>query len=1184
MQTAIRAPGFIKVVYLVGFMPQNSFYSHDKTFMNRLSYFFRMFIPFALLLIAAAWLYGDRESANAVSQLRIRDEASVRVGAAVLSNKLESLSSDLLFLAAHSTTAAVVNRPTAENVAALADDFTVFSASKAYYDQIRWIDETGMERVRVDFRQGAPVRISNEQLQDKSKRYFFTETIKLKAGEVFVSPLDLNIEQGRIETPFKPMLRLATPVADQRGQNRGIVIVNYRGSDLLQAFVQAIGQSNAHNMLVNSDGYWLKSDSPSDEWGFMFNRPELNLAVRSPVAWRQVAHSRQGQLELDDGIWTWQAVYPLTPKRIAGASIANVADSYFWKVIQHDSTAVLKAIRRTIWLKVAAIVSLFLGVYGLACWKLADMWCLQAALKEKYRTVSDFAYDWETWVDPEGRYQYCSPSCARITGHPVQAFLDNPRLLIDLTHPGDRPYVEAHFAGHGEAEEVCQLVFRIVRPDGEISWLEHACQPVFDDRGSYRGRRASNRDITERKQIEARLVDSESYLRTIINNEPDCIKVVDAEGRLLQMNPAGMNIIEADSLEQVVGKPMANIIAPEYRNAYMAMHTRVLAGESIQMEYEIIGLKGSRRYLDTHAVPMKEAGGNVVHLAVTRDISERKQAERQLRIAAIVFESQEGMLVADADNNILRVNKAFTDVTGYSAEEVIGKNSGILHSGSQDRNFYLAMWESIAKTGKWEGEIWNRRKNGEIYPDYLTITAVKDQNGTVTHYVGTHTDITLRKAAAEEIERLAFYDPLTGLPNRRLLQDHLKLAQATSQRSGENGALLFIDLDNFKTLNDTLGHYMGDLLLKQVAERLNASVREGDTVARLGGDEFVVLLLNFGEQPVEAARQVELIGNKILTILNQSYKLGTHDYISTPSIGAALFCGQQHTVDALLKNADTAMYQAKSLGRNTFCFFDPEMQNAIAARFLLENELRKSLENRQFQLHYQLQVDGGNRPVGAEALIRWLHPVRGLMFPAEFIALAEETGLIQPIGQWVIESACAQLKAWQQSPLTSGLMLSVNVSAKQFFQADFALQVQAAIARNAIKPMLLTLELTESILIKNIEDTIATMNQLGKIGVQFSLDDFGTGYSSLQYLKKLPLNQLKIDKSFIRDIADDSGDQAIVLTIIAMAKSLNLNVIAEGVELEQQRQFLLNHGCLNYQGYLFSQPLPIAQFEALLRP
>ena len=306
MQTAIRAPGFIKVVYLVGFMPQNSFYSHDKTFMNRLSYFFRMFIPFALLLIAAAWLYGDRESVNTVSQLRIRDEASVRVGAAVLSNKLESLSSDLLFLAAHSTTAAAVNRPTAENIAALADDFTVFSASKAYYDQIRWIDETGMERVRVDFRQGAPVRISNAQLQDKSKRYFFTETLKLKAGEVFVSPLDLNIEQGRIETPFKPMLRIATPVADQSGQNRGIVIVNYRGSDLLQAFVQAIGQSNAHAMLVNSDGYWLKSDSPVDEWGFMFNRPDLSMAVRSPVAWRQVAHSRQGQLELDDGIWTWQ--------------------------------------------------------------------------------------------------------------------------------------------------------------------------------------------------------------------------------------------------------------------------------------------------------------------------------------------------------------------------------------------------------------------------------------------------------------------------------------------------------------------------------------------------------------------------------------------------------------------------------------------------------------------------------------------------------------------------------------------------------------------------------------------------------------------------------------------------------------------------------------------------------------
>jgi len=375
---------------------------------------------------------------------------------------------------------------------------------------------------------------------------------------------------------------------------------------------------------------------------------------------------------------------------------------------------------------------------------------------------------------------------------------------------------------------------------------------------------------------------------------------------------------------------------------------------------------------------------------------------------------------------------------------------------------------------------------------------------------------------------------------------------------------------------------MGDLLLQQVAERLIACVRETDTVARLGGDEFVVMLQDLSAQPIEAAKQTEITGNKILAHLNQPYKLATHDYISTPSIGAALFSGYERP-DELLKNADIAMYQAKTSGRNALRFFDPQMQNAIANRFLLEDELRKAVTNQQFTLHYQLQVDSKHRASGVEALIRWQHPGRGLMPPAEFMALAEETGLILPIGLWVLETVCAQLQAWQRSPSARGLVLSFNVSAKQFFQANFVAQVRAAIQHHAIDPSLLKLELTESVLVQNINDTIAIMNALGESGVQFSLDDFGTGYSSLQYIKKLPLAQLKIDQSFIRDITDDGGDRAIVRTIIAMAESLNLNVIAEGVESEEQRQFLLNNGCTHYQGYLFCKPVPIEQFEALLK-
>jgi diguanylate cyclase (GGDEF)-like protein/PAS domain S-box-containing protein len=557
------------------------------------------------------------------------------------------------------------------------------------------------------------------------------------------------------------------------------------------------------------------------------------------------------------------------------------------------------------------------------------------------------------------------------------------------------------------------------------------------------------------------------------------------------------------------------------------------------------------------------------------------KVDEQLRIAAIAFESQEGMLVSDANNVILRVNHAFTNITGYTSEEVIGKTPQILHSGRHDANFFAAMWKSIKNTGSWKGEIWNRHKNGESYPEYLNITAVKDQNGTVTNYIATLNEITMSSGAADEIKHLAFYDPLTGLPNRRLLMDRLQQAFATSARTGRRGALLIIDLDNFKTLNDTLGHDIGDLLLKQAAQRLEYCVREDDTVARLGGDEFVVLLEDLNKDPLEAATQTEAVGDKIRATLNQIYHLASHEHHSTPSIGAAIYSDHDQSQEELLKQADIAMYQAKKAGRNTLRFFDPHMQDVINAHAALENELHKALEKGQFRLYYQIQVDSLHCPLGAEALIRWVHPERGLVSPVHFIPLAEETGLILPIGQWVLETACAQIKAWEQNALTCDLILAVNVSAKQIHQADFVAQVQSLVQRHAINPALLKLELTESMLLENIEDIIATMNALKEIGVQFSLDDFGTGYSSLQYLKRLPLNQLKIDQSFIRDLAADSSDKAIVRTIIAMAQSLNLDVIAEGVETEEQRQTLRNKGCTNYQGFLFGKPIPIEQFEAI---
>jgi diguanylate cyclase (GGDEF)-like protein/PAS domain S-box-containing protein len=598
------------------------------------------------------------------------------------------------------------------------------------------------------------------------------------------------------------------------------------------------------------------------------------------------------------------------------------------------------------------------------------------------------------------------------------------------------------------------------------------------------------------------------------------------------------------------------------------------------MEVVVTCKDGSKKFISWRLITL----GNKIY-AFGYDLTETKLAEVELQIAATAFESQSGMMVIDANQQILRVNKAFEKITGYALEEVKGLGVKFLNSGQQDEAFYKAMWKDVNNKGFWEGEVWNKRKNGEVYPEQLNITSVIKEDGIASYYVGTFNDITTSKAAAEEIENLAFYDSLTRLPNRRHLLEQLNQALAASKNNGQSGAIMFLDLDHFKTLNDTLGHDAGDLLLKKVADRLVSCVRESDTVARLGGDEFILLLQGLREQVHDSTSQVESIGFKILTALSQPYELDGNNYYSSSSIGISMFGRQQGDagVEDLLRQADIAMYQAKASGRNTLRFFNPEMQDVISARAAMENDLRIAIKENQFQLYYQIQVDHSEKILGAEALIRWKHPDTGMVSPVQFISLAEDTGLIIPIGQWVLETACAQLVDWQDDELTQGLSISLNVSAKQFHQKDFVTQVKTTIERYGINPKLLKLELTESLLLADVDSTIAIMNGLKEVGLRFELDDFGTGYSSLQYLKRLPLSQLKIDQSFVRDIVIDSSDRAIVLTIITMAHTLGLEVIAEGVETEEQRQYLFENGCMNYQGYLFSKPLPIEQFEALIR-
>jgi diguanylate cyclase (GGDEF)-like protein/PAS domain S-box-containing protein len=787
-------------------------------------------------------------------------------------------------------------------------------------------------------------------------------------------------------------------------------------------------------------------------------------------------------------------------------------------------------------------------------------------------------------IDLQGRCTFINPSAIFLLGYQQESELlgGNIHGLIHHTHIDGTPYPvdDCRLYACMQSEDTVHIDNELFwRKDGSAFQVDAWSRPTRRD-GQVIGAVVTFLDISQRKAMEQQLIASELQYRTIVDTEPECIKLLAFDGTVLQINPAGLQMLGADTDCQLIGKKAQDIVLPQYRHAFEALAQRVIGGESGILEFEAIGFKGVHCWLETHAVPMRDVQGKIsALLCVTRNITDRKLAEETMRVASVAFETHEAILITDAKAIILRVNQSFQNITGFTAKEVVGQNPSMLQSGLHSPDFYRAMWSTIQDTGKWSGEIWDKRKNGEVFPKSTTITAVFNSNQEVTHYVAVFRDISQSKRSEQEIFQLAFYDPLTKLPNRRLLQDRLQQAMAVSTRNGWYGALLLLDLDNFKTINDTQGHATGDMLLIEVAQRLHHSIREGDSVARLGGDEFVVVLEELSNNLDEAVTQAELVAEKIRAELSHPYLLNRNENLTTPSIGICLFRGHQDSAENLFKHADTAMYQAKKAGRNAIRFFDPQMQMALEKRTALETDLRHALTKQQFRLYYQIQVDSQRHPIGAEVLLRWEHTELGLVSPLQFIPLAEETGLILPIGLWVLQTACNQLKRWQNEASTRNLTMAVNVSAKQFRQPEFVTQVNQVLQESGANPASLKLELTESVVLENVEDTITKMHELKQLGVSFSMDDFGTGYSSLQYLKLLPLNQIKIDQSFVRDIASDPNDAAIVQTIIAMTEALGLNVIAEGVETEAQCKFLDSHGCHAFQGYLFGRPVPVDEFE-----
>ena len=693
------------------------------------------------------------------------------------------------------------------------------------------------------------------------------------------------------------------------------------------------------------------------------------------------------------------------------------------------------------------------------------------------------------------------------------------------------------------------------------------------------GRTAQIQALVENRTRElananAELAGSEAKLRTIVDSQPECVKLLASDGSLLDMNQAGLDMLGAENIEQLRGKQVGCLALPDYQQAFADLTRRVFAGESGTLEFEAQGLTGQHLWLDTHAVPLRDGTGNIIALlGLTRDITRRKQLEDSLKLAARVFgESHEGILITDANGIIIDVNPTFSEITGYSHEEILGQNPSILQSGQHDAAFFQGMWHDLKQFKHWQGEVWNRKKNGELYAELLTISALCDEQGGILHYVGLFSDITESKQQVQMLELLAHYDPLTHLPNRTMFADRLLQGIARNKRDNNLLAICFLDLDGFKVVNDQFGHEAGDQVLIEVAQRIKATIREEDSLSRHGGDEFALLLVD-----ILSIEQCEQAIQRILQAIAQPFQINGQIASLGASIGVTLYPQDDADPDTLLRHADHAMYKAKQAGKNRHYFFDAGQDRQISDQYKQAHTIEAAFLGNQLCLYYQPKVNiKTGQVIGVEALLRWIHPKRGMIPPLEFLPVISSSALEILIGNWVIEQAWRQLVSWQSQGLQ--LEVSVNISAYHLLWPGFYTHLETVLQQDpAFDSKYLQLEILESTAL----DDLAAVSRIVKncrdgLGVGMALDDFGTGYSSLTHLRRLDVNLVKIDQSFVRDMLDDPDDYAIVESVIGLSQAFRREVVAEGVESKEQGVVLLLLGCHLLQGYSIARPMPVA--------
>ncbi|PMQ15771.1 EAL domain-containing protein [Janthinobacterium sp. AD80] len=788
--------------------------------------------------------------------------------------------------------------------------------------------------------------------------------------------------------------------------------------------------------------------------------------------------------------------------------------------------------------------------------------------EERFRTIVTQVPGAVFRYRPDGPIDFVSDAIEEIAGYSARQFMrGSTHAWVDLICPEDR---RAHRRAVKQAVLEVQpyaLEYRIIDSFGTERWVAENGQPQAGEQGVtwVDGIIA---DISQRKHHEMRIEALLTEQSAILDNVMFGVMFV-RHRRIISVNRRCEDLFGYDP-GQMMGKSTAIVFTSSYdfEEAGERQYPALAAGGDFSEERQYQRRDGSLFWALVSGCALDPQRPNEGSIWVYADITARKEAEEKLRLSATVLEHiADGVMVVDAHGIIVTVNPAFTQITGYTEAEAVGRHSSLTRSARHDAGFYQAMWDELKASGFWRGEIWHQRKNGELYLEWLTISAVRDMHATTTHYVGVFSDITLIKESQEKLDHMAHHDPLTALPNRLLFHDRLQHALLRAARDDEQLAVLFIDLDRFKNVNDTLGHHVGDELLQKVAGQLTARLREGDTLARLGGDEFIVLL-----ERIDGEYGATQVAEKLVTMFEQPFTVAGHELFVTCSVGISLYPDDALDLNMLIRNADVAMYQAKARGRNGYRFYAPSMTGEGVERLRLETFLRRSIEKHEIFLNYQPQVEiDTGRLVGVEALVRWNHPELGLVPPARFIPLAEDSGFINQLGKWVLDEACRQMMRWQAQGLRVPKM-AVNLSVKQFERGSIAGMVADILQETGLEPQRLQLEVTESV-IMNTGDALGFINDLHAIGVGLAIDDFGTGYSSLAYLKQLPVQTLKIDRSFIKDISTDVNDEAIAIAIIQLGKSMQLSVIAEGVETEEQAAFLLRHGCKLAQGYFYSRPV-----------